>query len=91
VADEAELVLIVTAAGQRRRGVARKLLARFIRATRAKGAQTVHLEVRETNKPAIALYEGAGFEETGIRPGYYPDGANARVFRRSTHVIADSP
>lgn len=31
------------------------------------------LEVRPSNKPAIALYEAAGFRSVGRRPGYYED------------------
>ena len=35
-------------------------------------AETVFLEVRPTNIHAIALYEDVGFNEIGIRKGYYP-------------------
>jgi ribosomal-protein-alanine N-acetyltransferase len=31
----------------------------------------ITLEVRESNLPAISLYEKAGFENMGIRPGFY--------------------
>ena len=29
------------------------------------------LEVRKSNAPAIALYEKYGFQQAGLRPGYY--------------------
>jgi ribosomal-protein-alanine N-acetyltransferase len=30
------------------------------------------LEVRSSNVSAITLYESIGFNEMGVRPGYYP-------------------
>lgn len=42
-------------------------------------AITIHLEVRETNAPARALYASLGFTETGTRPNYYKDGNGSRV------------
>ena len=30
------------------------------------------LEVRPSNISAITLYESIGFNEMGVRPGYYP-------------------
>ena len=35
------------------------------------GITTLHLEVRESNLPAIALYEKLGFVRDGLRPRYY--------------------
>jgi Acetyltransferases len=35
-------------------------------------AETVFLEVRPSNTAAIALYEDVGFNEIGVRKGYYP-------------------
>ena len=36
-----------------------------------KGVSDITLEVRETNVPAISLYEKLGFEEAGIRKNFY--------------------
>ena len=38
---------------------------------RQAGAEAMFLEVATDNRPAIALYEGAGFERAGQRKGYY--------------------
>lgn len=35
-------------------------------------AERFYLEVRQSNAPAIAVYERAGFVEVGIRSNYYP-------------------
>jgi ribosomal-protein-alanine N-acetyltransferase len=36
----------------------------------------LHLEVAETNVPAIALYHSAGWQRSGVRKAYYatPEG-----------------
>ncbi len=36
------------------------------------GAESIFLEVRPSNRPALQLYERRGFCEVGMRPGYYP-------------------
>lgn len=77
IADEAELLTIAVAPEQRRKGLARRLLADFERAVAGRGALTCFLEVAAGNAPAIALYRGAKYTETGRRRGYYrlADGA----------------
>ena len=37
------------------------------------GANSVYLEVRPSNIPAVELYEELGFKEIGHRPKYYAD------------------
>ena len=55
-----------------------------------RGAQTVFLEVRESNSPALGLYQGAGFEVTGMRPDYYAQPReDALLLRR--RVLPDGP
>ena len=39
--------------------------------TEEHGLSRLTLEVRVSNTPAIALYEGAGFVRDGVRPGFY--------------------
>ncbi len=54
------------------RGLARPLLEHLLEQARAAQAQTVFLEVRPSNLPALRLYQTAGFCEVGLRRGYYP-------------------
>lgn len=42
-------------------------------------ASVIDLEVRVSNIPAKSLYEKYGFENVGIRKGYYDDGEDAIV------------
>lgn len=56
----------------RRQGVASQLLAQMTRQARRERADTLLLEVRPSNEGAIALYEGLGFNQVGLRKRYYP-------------------
>jgi ribosomal-protein-alanine N-acetyltransferase len=38
----------------------------------SRGIQTLWLEVRASNRPAIALYEQLDFNEVSVRRNYYP-------------------
>ena len=86
VADEAEILSVAVAGRQQGRGLARKLLDLHLRRLAGLGARTVFLEVDEQNKPAIRLYDRAGFHEISRRPNYYPGpggkAAAALVLRR---------
>lgn len=64
-------------------GCGRALLAAAERAARRRKLVAMRLEVRETNGPAIALYEGAGFRRIGRYETYYEDGAPALRFEKA--------
>lgn len=68
----------------RGRGIARRLLDELLERSAAIGVgEGWTLEVRDGNEAAIRLYEGAGFEHAGRRPGYYADtGEDALVMWR---------
>ncbi len=78
VAGEAELLLLAVRAPDQGRGVGRQLLDDFETLATTKGADRLHLEVRDGNK-AVQLYEDAGFRLIGRRKGYYK-GKNGEVF-----------
>lgn len=70
-ADEVHVMNIAVRSGNRRRGLARRLLRAAI--SGHPGARVVYLEVRPSNAPARALYESLGFSTTGRRSRYYGD------------------
>src|SRR5665647_1992163 len=72
VEDEAEILSVAVGRSQQGRGLARKLVDLHLRRLARLGARTVFLEVDEHNKPAIRLYDRAGFHEISRRPNYYP-------------------
>lgn len=54
------------------KGIAKQLLNQFIDYGEQQNAENLFLEVRESNTPAIKLYENAGFIEMSVRKNYYP-------------------
>ncbi|MCR6653536.1 MAG: ribosomal protein S18-alanine N-acetyltransferase [Cellvibrionaceae bacterium] len=77
VVGEAELLLFVVDKDWQGKGIGSRFLEALTQAAQAK-AQTMFLEVRASNEHAIALYEKAGFNQVGLRPGYYPAGKGSR-------------
>jgi ribosomal-protein-alanine N-acetyltransferase len=71
VGEEWEIENIAVAGAARRRGLGTHLLEEFIGLARGRGAQSVFLEVRESNLAARRLYEKGAFLETGRRKRYY--------------------
>ncbi|MCG5513684.1 ribosomal protein S18-alanine N-acetyltransferase [Ectothiorhodospira shaposhnikovii] len=53
-------------------GFGRYLLGTLLDIARDRHAETVFLEVRPSNAPAVGLYRSLGFNEVGIRKRYYP-------------------
>jgi ribosomal-protein-alanine N-acetyltransferase len=82
LAGEAEILSVAVAEAGRRRGVGAALLRKALAAALAAGAEDIHLEVSVRNAAAIALYERAGFAQSGVRARYYADGSDALVLRR---------
>jgi ribosomal-protein-alanine N-acetyltransferase len=64
-------------------GIGSALLGALIQAARERDCAEVFLEVRADNPRARGLYLRRGFEEIGVRRGYYqPSGADAIVMRK---------
>jgi [ribosomal protein S18]-alanine N-acetyltransferase len=72
VLDEAHLLNISVAQSHQGQGWGRYLLVQMMEMGREKGGLNMFLEVRPSNHSALGLYESMGFNEMGIRPGYYP-------------------
>jgi ribosomal-protein-alanine N-acetyltransferase len=70
-AGEAHVLNLCIATGYRCRGLARQLLLSLLECAAAAGAQEAFLEVRPSNTTAIRLYLALGFEQVGMRRGYY--------------------
>lgn len=70
-ADEGNLVSIGVLEEYREMGIASELLDIIYGIASDKGVASIHLEVRESNEPAISLYEKEGFRKEGKRPRFY--------------------
>lgn len=75
---EMHLLNITVAPAQQHRGHARFMLDALARHGAASGARKLWLEVRAGNRRAQALYRRYGFEQVGVRRGYYPAPHDAR-------------
>ncbi len=70
-AGEAHILNLCIDAHFRCRGVGRRMLEYLVDRARAAGMSEAFLEVRPSNTAAIRLYQSVGFEQVGIRRGYY--------------------
>jgi len=75
IADEAEILNLAVDSRRRRQGVASKLIADVIAASKAGGVRRIFLEVRDSNVAARNLYARMGFTEMGRRRQYYREPA----------------
>lgn len=73
VIDEVHILNFAIDVGQRRRGIGRSLLEYVLKDLHLRGVRWATLEVRRSNAAAQALYSALGFQEVGVRAGYYPD------------------
>jgi [ribosomal protein S18]-alanine N-acetyltransferase len=88
---EVELLTLAVVQEARGQGAGRRLLKAFEAAARARGGDTVYLEVAEANRVARALYGSGGYRPAGYRKDYYgPSGARsgALVLRKPLHEVA---
>ena len=77
VADELHVMNVATRADRRRRGIGRALVGAAVAYARARRVRHALLEVRRSNRPAIALYRSVGFFAMGVRTRYYADDEDA--------------
>ena len=81
--DEAEIARLGVVEAARGQGIGAALVERALSEFKARDVTTVFLEVREENHIARRLYGRLGFAEIARRAGYYSDGMDAVVMRRS--------
>lgn len=68
---DAQVMTIGTDTAHQGRGLGRLMLDALVGHAREVGAAVLLLEVRVGNEPALRLYRSAGFEQLGLRRGYY--------------------
>lgn len=84
-AGEAHILNVCVRDEFRGRGFARKVMLYLLDRARAAGLHEAFLEVRPSNTAAAKLYSSLGFEQMGVRRGYYQATAgreDAAVLRR---------
>ena len=71
VLGEADIMNVAVSPEFRRRGIAEMLLITLQQKLAEQSVYCMTLEVRQSNAPAITLYEKLGFGQVGCRRGYY--------------------
>ena len=77
IAGEAEILTLAVNPEARRKGLGKALVKVMQEWLKSNNADSVFLEVRESNEPALIMYTQAGFVRISERRGYYsnPDGS----------------
>lgn len=92
--DEVHVLLIAVAPGFRRQGYGTLLFQQVMLLAQQCGALRILLEVRHSNEKALAFYREMGFEQIGLRRGYYPAAHGVRedacVMAKPLHVEQES-
>ena len=70
-AGEAHILNLCISEAFRCRGLGGRLLTLLVERAAAAGMKEAFLEVRPSNTAAIRLYQAHGFEQVGMRRGYY--------------------
>lgn len=70
--DDAHLLNISVSEKRQGMGFGARLLRQAMISGRLGGATTLLLEVRPSNEKALELYRHFGFQQIGVRRGYYP-------------------
>ena len=71
VLEETDMMNIAVHPDYRRQGLAERLVDSLVAGLQEKGSRCLTLEVRQSNAPAIGLYEKKGFSQIGLRKNYY--------------------
>lgn len=70
--DDAHLLNITVRRACQGRGIGRIMLDQACSIARSRAASAMLLEVRPSNPQALAVYRHVGFQQIGLRKGYYP-------------------
>lgn len=71
ICGEAYITNVAVFDKYRKLGIGRALLRAACDGAKNRNCEFITLEVRESNLPAIALYESEGFERAGVRKNFY--------------------
>jgi [ribosomal protein S18]-alanine N-acetyltransferase len=82
IGDAAEIMTVGVVPSARRAGTGRQMLDALLAEAVSRGAYEAFLEVRADNAAARAMYRNAGFDEIGLRRGYYAGGTVDAVTMR---------
>ena len=71
IQDEVQISNFAVHPEYRRAGVGQAVLKHILEKVKEEGARGIFLEVRPSNRAALALYDKLGFQILGVRKNYY--------------------
>lgn len=86
---DCDIMNLAVAPDARRRQLGRTLLQSLIDELHRRGTERLFLEVRASNVPAQSLYASFGFEQVGLRKGYYVNPTEDALILRKELCHAD--
>ena len=90
IIDEAHITTIAVDSEYRRQHIGEALLKAILDDCYVEKIKYLTLEVRESNVPAISLYEKYGFKSFGVRKGYYQDNNENALIMWTENIFWDS-
>jgi len=88
VVDEAHITNIAMRESYRRRGIGELLLISIVDLATELNARFITLEVRASNSAAQSLYHKYGFNQVGLRHGYYTDNGEDAILMTTENVTS---
>lgn len=82
ISPESEILTVAVTSEHRRQGIARLLINELEAVARQHSCVTVHLEVEDSNQAARTMYAHLGYQDVGLRRGYYGPGRDAILMSR---------
>lgn len=90
VPPESDMMNLAVMPNMRKQGIAQALVCELTRLLHSWGIESLTLEVRVSNAPAIALYTKLGFTIVGQRPRYYVNPREDALIMRKELCDADT-
>lgn len=77
-ASEGHILKLAVKPSYYRQGLGTRMMKHLLNQAKRQAAESVYLEVRLSNQPAIELYHKLGFTQIGERKDYYPSKKDGR-------------
>ena len=89
IIDEAHITTIAVSPEFKRKHIGETLLKAILDECYEQKVKYLTLEVRESNIPAISMYEKYGFQSFGVRKGYYQDNNENALIMWTENIFWD--